>query len=179
MAHEPGGSLTASHRVCQGGRTGNHRQWHDWKLSEGLLSNDPTSATQFLVDGKALNWDTGETPLLAKTLEHADQEGGIYQAGHKTSFPFENLGGLHTLKDFENYTGKYVTPISTNYRGYDVYECPLTARGSSRWRLYLSGFNMRDRRCPVDRLHLEIEAIRLPIVPQYRAGRSRFRRHSG
>ena len=44
----------------------NHRQSHDWKLSESLLSNDPTSAAQFLVDGKAPELGTRvKLPLLA------------------------------------------------------------------------------------------------------------------
>ena len=147
----------------------NHRQSHDWKLSESLLSIDPASATQFLVDGKAPEVGTRvKLPLLAKTLEHIADQGreGFYSGwvAQDIVSHLKNLGGLHTLKDFENYTGKYVTPISTNYRGFDVYECPPNGQGIVALAALniLSGFNMRDHDAvSVDRLHLEIEAIRL------------------
>ena len=147
----------------------NHRQSHDWDLSVDLLSNDPTSASQFLVDGKAPPMGTKiKLPLLAKTLQHLADRGreGFYTgwvAEDIVSY-LNSLGGLHTLQDFEDYTGKYVTPISTHYRGYDVYECPPNGQGIVALAALniLSGFNMRDHDAvSADRLHLEIEAIRL------------------
>lgn len=147
----------------------NHRQSHDWGLCVELLSSDPTSAAQFLVDGKAPKLGSRvKLPLLEKTLEHIAENGrdGFYSgwvAKDIVSY-LQSLGGLHTLEDFADYSGKYVTPISTNYRGYDVYECPPNGQGVVALAALniLSGFNMEDYEAiSADRLHLEIEATRL------------------
>ena len=61
------------------------------EIGESLLSNDPTSAAQFLVDGKAPELGTRvKLPLLAKTLDHIADQGGrdfTRDGSHKTSFP--------------------------------------------------------------------------------------------
>ena len=147
----------------------NHRQSYDWSLCEDLLSNDPTSREQYLVNGKAPKMGTMvKLPLLAKSLEYLAERGrdGFYSgfiAEDIVSF-LKGLGGLHTLDDFASYTGKYVTPIQTNYRGFDVYECPPNGQGVVALAALniLSGFEMtKYEPVSADRLHLEIEAARL------------------
>ena len=84
---------------------------------------------------------------------------------------FENMGNRYIGKGLGifsslnlSYSGKYVEPISTNYRGYDIYECPPNGQGivALEGLNILSGFNMASYD-PVsaNRLHLEIEAMRL------------------
>jgi gamma-glutamyltranspeptidase/glutathione hydrolase len=75
-----------------------------------------------------------------------------------------SLGGLHTLDDFAQAEGEYVTPIRTTYRGYDVYECPPNGQGIAALEMLniLSGFNLAELKpISAERLHLEIEAKRL------------------
>ena len=39
------------------------------------------------------------------------------------------VGGLFTLRDFADHTSTWVEPVSTNYRGYDVWELPPNGQG--------------------------------------------------
>ena len=72
-------------------------------------------------------------------------------------------GGLHTMADFAEAAGEYVTPISTDFRGLTVHECPPNGQGL----IALLLLNMM-REAPLDpdgplslrRIHLEIEACR-------------------
>lgn len=164
-----GDILQPAIRYAHDGSPIHHRSNWDLQLSEALLSGDPTSKAQYLKDGKAPDLgDVIKLPLLAATLEHLAEHGrdGFYQgevADDIVSF-LHGLGGLHTMADFENYTGKFVTPISTNYRGYDVYECPPNGQGVVALAALniLSGFDLAGLEpLSADRLHLEIEAIRL------------------
>ena len=147
----------------------NHRQSYDWGLCEDLLSGDLTSREQYLVNGKAPKMGAMvKLPLLAKTLEYIAEKGrdGFYSSWVTEDIVshLKGLGGLHTLDDFTSYTGKYVTPIHTNYRGFDVYECPPNGQGIVALAALniLSGFDMtKYEPVSVDRLHLEIEAVRL------------------
>ena len=147
----------------------NHRQSHDWKLCVELLSSDPTSASQYLNNGEPPEMGSRvKLPLLAKTLEHIAENGrdAFYSGWVAEDIVtyLQSLGGLHTREDFANYNGKYVEPISTNYRGYDVFECPPNGQGIVALAALniLSGFDMGGLEAvSVERLHLEIEAIRL------------------
>ncbi|HEX7931848.1 MAG TPA: gamma-glutamyltransferase, partial [Paraburkholderia sp.] len=39
------------------------------------------------------------------------------------------MGGSHTLEDFAEYRAEYVQPISSDYRGYRLWECPPSGQG--------------------------------------------------
>jgi gamma-glutamyltranspeptidase/glutathione hydrolase len=73
-------------------------------------------------------------------------------------------GGRHDLDDFAEMRVEYVEPISTNYRGYDIYQIPPNGQGITALMMLniLEGFDL-SRLDPigVERLHLEIEAARL------------------
>jgi len=75
----------------------------------------------------------------------------------------QSLGGLHTHADFANAAGNYVEPISSEFRGHQVYECPPNGQGVIALLLLniLKEFEIADDALAVDRMHLEIEACRL------------------
>lgn len=73
-------------------------------------------------------------------------------------------GGLHTLEDFAEASGEYVTPITTEFRGHTVYECPPNGQGVIALLLLniMSGIDVDpDGPMTLDRMHMEIEACRL------------------
>ena len=73
-------------------------------------------------------------------------------------------GGLHTLDDFANHRGDYVTPIRTDYHGIDVYQVPPNGQGIVVLLMLniLKGFDQRGMAADgPERFHLEMEAARL------------------
>lgn len=70
--------------------------------------------------------------------------------------------GLLRKKDLENFKVEWVEPISTNYRGYDVYELPPNGQGivSLMALNMLETFNFQDKEL-VSTYHKQIEAIKL------------------
>jgi gamma-glutamyltranspeptidase/glutathione hydrolase len=72
-------------------------------------------------------------PALAKTLKRIAKDGrdGFYKGEVAKDMVAElnALGGLHTLEDFAAQSSTYVTPISVNYRGVDLYELPPSNHG--------------------------------------------------
>ncbi|MFP6710942.1 MAG: gamma-glutamyltransferase [Rhodospirillales bacterium] len=155
FAHE---GFPVHHRV--------HADWTDWGDD---LAKDPTAARYYLKDGRAP--EIGEIvklPLLAKTLEHIAENGraGFYEgwvAEDIVSF-LQGKGGLHTMEDFANMKGDFVTPIKTDYKGYEVWECPPNGQGIVALEI-LNILKEMDlgKLDPLsaERLHLEIEAARL------------------
>ena len=76
----------------------------------------------------------------------------------------QSKGGLHTLEDFKKYSGLYVSPISTEFRGYTVHECPPNGQGIIALMLInmMSNISPGDlQKNSLEHYHLEIEAAKL------------------
>jgi gamma-glutamyltranspeptidase/glutathione hydrolase len=97
--------------------------------------------------------------LAAPILTHDPGAARIFLPGGRA--PGE--GEAHRQPDAQA-KGDYVTPIKTDYRGYQVHECPPNGQGIAALVLLniLEGFALGDLApLSVERLHLEIEAARL------------------
>jgi gamma-glutamyltranspeptidase/glutathione hydrolase len=73
-------------------------------------------------------------------------------------------GGWLRKADFEKHTSTWVEPLSTSYRGYDVYELPPSGQGIAALQMLniLEGFDLRAMGFQsADALHLMIEAKKL------------------
>jgi gamma-glutamyltranspeptidase / glutathione hydrolase len=73
-------------------------------------------------------------------------------------------GGWLRKADFERHTSTWVEPVSTNYRGYDVYELPPNGQGIAALQMLniLEGFDLRQMGFQsADALHVMIEAKKL------------------
>lgn len=74
-----------------------------------------------------------KNPNLANTLEKIARGGR--DAFYKGEIPqiietfMKKNGGFLTAKDFADHTSTWVEPVSTNYRGYDVWELPPNGQG--------------------------------------------------
>jgi gamma-glutamyltranspeptidase/glutathione hydrolase len=105
-----------------------------WQGAVPLLSRYPSSARNYLINGKAPR--PGEVhcqPNLARTLKLLASEGrdAFYRgqiARQIVQFSQEN-GGFFTREDFASHTTEWVEPIGADYRGYTVLELPPNGQG--------------------------------------------------
>jgi len=143
------------------------RVHHDMsKNLEHLKSNENLSRI-FLNNGKVPGYGTLHyQPGLADALELIGQEGreSFYNGvlAQEMVDTLQKEGGLHTLEDFASAKGEYVTPITTEYRGHTIVECPPQGQGV----IALLLMNMMEKAevagdmLSVERIHLELEACR-------------------
>ncbi|KWF02897.1 gamma-glutamyltransferase family protein [Burkholderia pseudomultivorans] len=140
----------------------------DWAKEVETLTRDPGARAAMLVDGAAPRAGTAHRqPRLANTLRAIAETGrdGFYRGAVAADLVghLQAHGGLHTLDDFAEYRGEYVTPIRARYRGYDVIECPPAGQGVVALLLLrlLDKFDAHGDPLDPDRLHREIEAAKL------------------
>ena len=134
-----------------------------------LLRKDKNAAAVFLKDGKTpAVGSLHRQPALAATLTAIAENGrdAFYQgeiAADMVDY-LQSLGGHHTLVDFANVSGEYVTPIKTGFRDYQVYQIPPNGQGIIALQLLniVSEFDIDPAEAlSAERIHLEIEAGRL------------------
>ncbi|WP_227308654.1 gamma-glutamyltransferase family protein [Acidisoma cellulosilyticum] len=141
---------------------------HDWAETEPLLRSRPTTAATYLIDGRApMPGEQLKLPALGRTLR-AIAHGGA-DAFYEGPIAAEMVsvlraeGGFHTLADFDDAGGRYVTPISSQFRQYKVHECPPPGQGIIALLILNILSHFPGSGDPMDpaRLHIEIEAARL------------------
>ena len=87
-------------------------------------------------------------PRLAATLEEIAQGGrdAFYKGdiARKIDAYMTEQGGLLRYEDLARHTSDWVTPVSTNYRGWDVYELPPNGQGIAALQILniLEGFDI-------------------------------------
>jgi gamma-glutamyltranspeptidase/glutathione hydrolase len=141
----------------------------NWKTSVSKLSTDEGGKAAFLKNGAAP--EAGEVfrnPQLAGALQliadsgpAAFYTGPIAHAILKTS---DRLGGTMAGADLSEFQSEWVEPISTDYRGWKVYELPPNGQGMAT----LEMLNIMER-FPLgqmdpsgsEALHLKMEAQKL------------------
>ncbi len=90
----------------------------------------------YLVNGKApAEGEIFRNPDLARTLSEIAASGrdAFYKGriAHVADEYFQRIGGDLRYADFAAHHGEWVTPLSVNYRGYDVYELPPNGQGAA------------------------------------------------
>jgi len=141
----------------------------DFVFAESLLRAEESTARIFLPGGKvpAIGHRHAQ-PLLADTLQTiADHGRDAFYSGAIAEEMVDYLqskGGVHTLDDFAAAEGIYVEPISTDFRGHRVHQCPPNGQGVIALLLLniMAGIE-RDGVDPItaNRMHIELEACRL------------------
>src|SRR5256714_14206500 len=79
----------------------------------------------------------------------------------------EASGGLFRYEDFAEYTAKVETPVSTDYRGYQVYKNPSASQGPTELIALnlLEGFDVKAMGLnSADYIHTSVEAIKLAMA---------------
>ena len=105
-----------------------------WGRSGPFLSRFENFASTYLPDGQApTKGDIFKNPDLARTLGIIAAKGrDAFYRGELTEIMAsycERVGCFLRLKDFADHTSTWVQPVSTNYRGYDVWELPPNGQG--------------------------------------------------
>lgn len=107
-----------------------------WKRNAEILQDYPGFAEVFLPNGQApAKGEIFKNPYLANTLERIAKQGrDIFYRGEIAREIVEYLqaqGGFLSMQDLEDHTSEWVDPISTNYRGFDVWELPPNGQGTA------------------------------------------------
>ena len=105
-----------------------------WVRAAGRVSEDPAAAAVFLPGGRAPKpGEIFRNPDLAQTLDQiADGGRDVFYRGPigaAIAADIQKRGGFLTAADLAAHRADWVDPISTNYRGYDVYEFPPNTQG--------------------------------------------------
>lgn len=105
-----------------------------WNRSVPILSQFDGFTEQFTIQGQApKHGEIWKNPFLAKTLKTIAKGGrDAFYAGEmaKTMADYiQAQGGFLSVEDLANHQGNWVEPVSTNYRGYDVWELPPNGQG--------------------------------------------------
>jgi gamma-glutamyltranspeptidase / glutathione hydrolase len=144
----------------------------DWNDYVGKLKRTPAAQANYLVDGRAPR--AGEIfrqrnlartfRILARGGRDAFYKGEIARA--ITDYCRAN-GGFLSMQDFAEHKSEWVEPISTDYRGYTVYECPPNGQGITALLALniLEGFDLaRMSATPDLYYHTMIEAMKLAFA---------------
>src|ERR1700731_2076247 len=143
-----------------------------WERSVPLYKNVPGGFLEtYTLDGKGrapAKGDVFKNPALAKTLRLIGEKGrdAFYKGeiADKIDAFMQANGGFLRKVDFEKHTSTWVDPVSTNYRGYDVFELPPNGQGIATLQMLnvLEGFDLRamGRNSP-DALHTMIETKKI------------------
>jgi gamma-glutamyltranspeptidase/glutathione hydrolase len=142
---------------------------HYWAIGGKRLKDEPNFAATYLPGGRApakgeifRNPDLAHTyRILAEKGRDAFYRGEIARTIDRFS---ERIGGYLRLNDFEDHTSTWVEPVSTNYRGFDVWELPPSGQGIAVLQMLniLEGYDLgRLGMSSVEALHLMIEVKKL------------------
>jgi gamma-glutamyltranspeptidase / glutathione hydrolase len=147
-----------------------------WKEFGSTLTHDEEADHVFLPGGRPPNLgEVFRNPEYARALERVASEGekafyrgAIAQAVLKTS---DELGGVISASDLSDYRAEWVSPISTEHRGWKVYELPPNGQGMAALEI----LNIMDQ-FPLasygplspKRFHIEMAATNLAFADLFR-----------
>ncbi|HXG94729.1 MAG TPA: gamma-glutamyltransferase [Blastocatellia bacterium] len=148
----------------------------DWAAEVDKLKKTPAAAANYLIDGRAPR--AGEVfrqknlartfRVLARGGRDAFYKGEIARA--IVDYCQKN-GGFLSMQDFAEHRSEWVEPISTDYRGYTVYECPPNGQGLAALIALniLEGFDIAKMAAqPELYYHTMIEAMKLAFADRNR-----------
>ena len=150
-----------------------HETWHE---EAAKLAKDPNGRRVYLKNGESpklgelfRNPELGAAmELIANQGPAAFYKGAIAKAILKTS---ERLGGKMSAADLSEFSSEWVQPISTEYRGWKVYELPPNGQGVGPLEMLnilaqfpLGSYAPRG----VEELHAQIEAQKLTFADLHR-----------
>ena len=146
----------------------------DW--NSGDLDNGPRqpSGEELLIEGRAPKpGEIMRMPTLAETLRGLAAEGKDYiyrgEFARKLSEHVQRYGGWITPEDMAAHQSSWETPLSADYRGATLYECPPNGQGLAAILAanLAAGFDLAAM-SEADRAHVMIECMRLAFADALR-----------
>ncbi|WP_240002373.1 gamma-glutamyltransferase [Oleisolibacter albus] len=145
-------------------------------LAMDVIEEKENARKTYLIDGKApaagqvfRNPDLARTyELLAKGGRDAFYTGPV--AGTIDAY-MKRIGGPLRAEDFAAHSSTWVEPISTNYRGYDVWQIPPNGQGLATLQMLnlLEGFDLKAMgHNSADMIHVMAEAKKLAFADRAR-----------
>lgn len=130
----------------------------------------------YLIEGKApTEGQVFKNPDLANTLEKIAKGGrdAFYKGDIAKVIDsyFKRIGGPLRYEDFAAHSSTWVTPVSVNYRGYDVWELPPNGQGIAALQMLtvLENFDLQTmEHNSADYLHVMAEAKKLAFEDRAR-----------
>lgn len=117
--------------------------------SVNYFKDYPNVAETYMIDGHApRKGDIFKNPRLANTYELIADKGrkAFYKGdiAKKIDAHMQEIGGFLSRDDLKAHESEWVTPVSTNYRGYDVYELPPNGQGIAALQMLniLEGYDL-------------------------------------
>jgi gamma-glutamyltranspeptidase/glutathione hydrolase len=147
-----------------------------WAANARVLSKYPNFAATYMPGGRApAKGEIFRNPQLADTLR-AIAEGGrdaFYKGeiAQRIDRYMRANGGYLRAADLAAHTSEWVEPVSTSYRGYDVWELPPNTQGVAVLQMLniLEGYDLRAMGFgSAEYLHLLIEAKKLAFEDRAR-----------
>ena len=140
-----------------------------WASGARFRARFPNVAEVYMPGGEPpAKGEIFKNPYLASTLETIAEEGrdAFYKGeiAHTIADFIQEQGGFLSYEDMANHKGEWVEPVSTNYRGYDVWELPPNGQGIAALQMLniLEGYDLSgmDYDSP-EYIHLFVEAKKL------------------
>ena len=106
-----------------------------WKSAEAKLRRHPAAAANYLVDGERAprHGEVFRSPDLARTFRRIAEEGPeVFYRGEIADAIHDFLeaeGGFVTREDLAAHDSEWVEPISTTFRGVEVFQVPPNSQG--------------------------------------------------
>jgi gamma-glutamyltranspeptidase/glutathione hydrolase len=147
-----------------------------WHNAEAMLRRHPDAARTYLIDGHAPRpGDVFKNPALARSYREIVKNGrdGFYKGriAHEIVAFSDSESGLFADKDFADHTSTWVDPVSTTYRGCEVWEIPPPGQGLAVLQMLniLEGYDLKAMGpSSADYWHLFLEAKKLAYADRAR-----------
>jgi gamma-glutamyltranspeptidase / glutathione hydrolase len=151
-------------------------------ISQALLNKPGYKQTYMPTGQRPQLGDVFKNPALAESLRQVAAKGrdGYYKGKMAESLVkfLREQGGAHTVEDFAEFEPEWVEPISTTYRGWEVFELPPNGQGVAALSMLniMENFPLKDYgHNSAAALHVMIEAKKLAYADMARyVGDPRF-----
>ena len=127
--------------------------------------------TYFIDDSTPKKGQVFKNPDLANTLRTIVKSGkkGFYEGeiAHRIANFVQDQGGFLSYDDLKNHKSEWIEPVSTNYRGFDVWELPPNGQGIAALQILnlLEGYNIRSMGFgSADYIHHFVEAKKIAFA---------------